>query len=610
MRAAKRFLFAICLVALPCAGAEEPLDDPWNRAGAEYPLVVDPLVSWNQETELTQSGIAPSQGNLAYTFGWSVSVSGNTAVVGADDMPVNGSQNQGAAYVFVNNGGTWSQQAELTASDGASSDNFGYSVAVSGNTIVVGAPSKIVNGNDAQGAVYVFVESGGAWSQQAELTASDGRAVDALGTSVSLSGNTIVAGAGDKGAAYVFVENGNTWTQQAELTGPGGPGYNQFGTSVSVSGDTAVIGAPEVNANQGAVYVFVQNGAVWSQQAELTASDGASGDYFGWSVSLSGNAFVAGAWGKTVNGNVTQGAAYVFGNSGGVWSEQAELTASNGAGVFEFGRSVSLSGDRAAVGANDSTVGVTRLEGTAYVFGNSGGIWSQQAELASSDGAYNDNFGWSVSVSGTTLVVGAYDHSVNGNTTGAAYVFNSSTAIPASQTIDFGPLSSLQASAGAPPFAIGAIATSGLPVSFTALNEGFRRDVVCRVSGEMVTLLAMGQCTIQATQAGNADYYAAPPVNRTIEVATGDSEVYFGPLPDRALGSPPFLISATASPGQGVSFYSTTLAVCTVSRQRPGQQDAYSVQLIAVGQCTIEASGSDTVNYYGSLAIQSFQVTP
>ena len=379
---------------------------------AQYPLVVDPMVvgaTWTQQQELTAS-----DGAAGDYFGLTVSVSGDTAVIGA---PLKNS-NQGTAYVFVRSGGAWSQQQELTASDGFASSSFGNSVSVSGDTAVIGAPNA--NGD---GTAYVFVRTGGVWSQQQELTASDGAADDFFGISVSLSGDTAVIGAsknGPHGVAYVFVRSGTAWTQQQELTALDGAADDDFGYSVSVSGNTAVIGAHyktiNSNANQGAAYVFVRSGVVWTQQQELTASDGASGDQFGLSVSVSGDTAVIGAWAK----NFTQGAAYVFvASATGVWSQQAELTASDGASSDEFGWSVSLSGDTAVIGSI-KTINSQTDQGAAYVFVRSGGVWTQQQELTASDGAAGNSFSFSVSVSGDTMMIGSpYKNTWHG----AAYAF-------------------------------------------------------------------------------------------------------------------------------------------------------------------------------------------
>jgi uncharacterized protein (TIGR03437 family) len=243
---------------------------------------------------------------------------------------------------------------------------------------------------------------------------------DWFGISVSVSGGTAVVGAlgknGDQGAAYVFVQSGTAWSQQQELTASDGEANENFGNSVSVSGDTAVIGAPDENSLQGAAYVFVQSGGVWSQQKKLTASDGAANDFFGFSASLDGTTAVIGALGKSGN----QGAAYVFVQSGATWNQQRELTASDGAANDNFGRSVSVSGNTAVIGAFWKTVDSLTYQGAAYVFVLSGGTWNQQQELTASDGAGESFFGCSVSVSGGTALIGAY---VKSGQMGAAYVF-------------------------------------------------------------------------------------------------------------------------------------------------------------------------------------------
>jgi hypothetical protein len=219
---------------------------------------------WTQQQRLIAS-----DGAAGGYFGTSVSVDGDTAVIGAHV----GSGTLPAVYVFVRIGGVWSQQAELTASDRGVGDVFGSSVSVSGDTAVTGAFGK----SSSQGVAYVFVRSGTTWSQQQELTASDRAADDQFGYSVAVSGDTALIGANTKfsgqGAAYVFVRSGSTWSQQQKLSVPAVGG--QFGTAVSLSGQTAVIAAPYANGSQGGVaLVFVSNGASWSEQQELTAISG------------------------------------------------------------------------------------------------------------------------------------------------------------------------------------------------------------------------------------------------------------------------------------------------------------------------------------------------
>ena len=401
---------------------------------ARYPVVLDP---WIQQAELNASG-----GAAGDYFGNSIAVSGNTVVVGAPQHTVGSNSTQGAAYVFVQSGGTWSGQAELTASDGGAFDEFGSSVAVNGSTVVVGAGWRTVGSNNSQGAVYVFVESGGTWSQQAELTAPDGGAYNYFGRSVALSGSTIVVGAPGypttgsnvaQGAAYVFTQNGTNWSQQAKLTASDGVAYDEFGFSVAVSGSTALLGAPCHPAvglcGPGAAYVFVQSGGTWSQQGELAASDGVPQDEFGWSVALDASTAVVGAHLHTVGSNQNyQGAAYVFTQSGTNWSQQAELAASDGVSYDAFGFSVAVKGNTALLSAycHPAASQGTCGPGATYVFVQSGGTWSQQAELTASDGAENDFFGWSAALDGSTTVGGAPHHTVGSNQfQGAAYVLGS-----------------------------------------------------------------------------------------------------------------------------------------------------------------------------------------
>jgi uncharacterized protein (DUF2345 family) len=354
-----------------------------DDAGARYPIVVDPFV---QQAKLTASDGAPVD-----QFGISVAVSGDTVVVGAPSAS-GGGFDPGAAYVFVKPIGGWNgnltQTAKLTASDGLAFDRFGRSVAISGHTVVVGAFGADIGSNTNQGAAYVFVKPSGGWSgnltENAKLTASDGAAFDEFGTSVAVSGDTVVVGARGnnsfQGAAYVFVKPGGGWsgnlTQDAKLTASDGAASDVFGSSVAVSGDTVVVGAPHKNSSQGAAYVFVKPSGGWSgnltQDAKLTASDGAAGDEFGVSVAISGDTVVVGAPFDDIGGNTYQGAAYVFVKPSGGWTTTstftAKLTASDGAVDDYFGSSVAVSGDTVVVGA--PVFAEAARPGAAYVFGS------------------------------------------------------------------------------------------------------------------------------------------------------------------------------------------------------------------------------------------------
>ena len=324
----------------------------------------------------------------------------------------------------------------VTVSDVAADDRFGESVALLGDTALVGARGYDVGLNPDQGSVYVFTRSGSTWSLQQQLTASDGAEGDWFGSSVALSGDTALIGAplddvsgnSDQGSAYVFTRSGTTWSQQAHLTAADGAAGDYFGASVALSGDTALVGADNDNvsgnAYQGSAYIFTRSGAAWSQQAHLTASDGAAEDFFSLSVALSGDTALVGAPDDNVSGNNQQGSAYVFVRSGSSWSQQAHLTGSDGAEEDWFGMSVALSGDTALVGASGKTVGAHYGQGSVYVFTRSGATWTQQGQLTASDGAAEDIFGYSVALSGDTALVGAPQHDVGGNADqGAVYFF-------------------------------------------------------------------------------------------------------------------------------------------------------------------------------------------
>lgn len=364
-------------------------------------------------------------------FGISVAIAGDTAVVGAWLDDTSAGADAGSAYVFVRSNGVWSQQAKLTANDAAAADHFGASVSISSDTIVVGAYSA----NVGAGAAYVFVRNGTVWSQQAKLTANDAASSNQLGFSVAISGDTVLAGAilGDgpvsnSGAAYVFVRSGTTWTQQGKLLATDGANGDKFGTSVAISGDTALIGAPyddnSAGNDAGGAYVFIRSGTAWTQQAKLAPADLAALDGFGSSVALDGETAFVSSPNANVGTGFGGGAAYVFTRSGAVWSFQARLSASDSAANDYFGTSVALNADTAVVGAPFDTTTAGTSAGSAYVFARSGTTWTQRGKLTTSDATSFDYAGIAVAASTDAALIGAYQADLTGaNTAGAAYVF-------------------------------------------------------------------------------------------------------------------------------------------------------------------------------------------
>jgi uncharacterized protein (TIGR03437 family) len=454
-----------------------------GKSGA--PLTIDPILTQQQKT-------TAADGTANDVFGDAVALSGDTLVIGApDDDEI--AKGQGSVYVFTRSGAVWTQQQRLTADDGAEGDQFGGSVAISGDTLVVSAPLDDIGANSAQGSAYVFVRNGGVWTQQQKLIANDGAALDFLGLlSVAVSGDTVVLGAvsddiganGDQGSAYVFTRSGTIWTQQQKLTADDGAKSDQFGRSVAISGETIVVGAntDEIGANigQGSVYVFTRSGATWRQRQKLIADDGAANDSFGVSVAISGDTVVVGASSDDIGANVDQGSAYVFTRSGAVWTQQQKLTAGDGAAINDFGFRVAISGDTVVVSAPLDDIGGNFDSGSVYVFARSGAAWTQQRKLTAEDGAAFDRFGYGIALNGNTVVVGApFDDIGANNDQGSAYVFVS----PACQTITLNPDSlsdgvigvsydqTVTASGGAGPYQF-SLSEGALPPGLTLAQNG------------------------------------------------------------------------------------------------------------------------------------------
>jgi hypothetical protein len=393
--------------------------------GNARPVEIHPSI-WQKQQ---QDKLTASDGAANDEFGWSVSVSGDYAIVGAYQDDDKGTDS-GSAYIFSPddvNCSDWDQTAKLTASDGAANDWFGCSVSVSGDYAIVGAYQDDDKG-DNSGSAYIFMWNGTNWVEQQKLLASDGAANDYFGSSVSISGDYAIVGAygddGSKGSAYIFLRSGTSWSQQAKLTASDGNAWDRFGNSVSISGNYAIVGAyydDDKGSDSGSAYIFKRDGTTWSQQAKLTASDGAANDWFGWSVSISGDYAIVGAHYDDDNG-ADSGSAYIFKRGGTSWSEQDKLTASDGAAGDRFGWSVSVSGDYAIVGAYlDDDKG--NSSGSAYIFKRDGSTWSEEAKLTASDGAGSDWFGYSVSIGNGYIIAGAWSDDDNGTNSGSAYMF-------------------------------------------------------------------------------------------------------------------------------------------------------------------------------------------
>ncbi len=360
--------------------------------------------------------VIPDDGMGDDGFGYAVAVSGTTAMVGEAKALVN--QGRGEVYVYARSRVGWIQTQKLTASDGAPEDGFGSSIAVSGNTAIIGA----IDVNDDRGAVYIFRYSGGTWSETQKLTASDGEQLDWFGYAVAFSGTQLVVGArnarGDRGAAYFYDGSSGTWLLTAELSPADLQPQDYFGASVALSGTTALIGAFDINGHAaGAAYIFnYRPRGGWTQTAKLIPSDGHPGDWFGWSVALSDDTAVVGANEALINNQLNYGAVYVFNRSGDLWFQSQKLLASDGAEFGTFGTSVAMDGNTILVGAPGRPA--------AYLFTRSNGIWAQTAELMASDhSSVGGTYGWKAAFDGNVSLVSSTFSMVNGHPEGAAYFY-------------------------------------------------------------------------------------------------------------------------------------------------------------------------------------------
>jgi len=382
---------------------------------------------WTQQAKLLADVAASND-----YAGRAVALDGDTAVVGAAGADVGGNDGQGAAFVYVRDGGVWTQQARLVADDGVAGDEFGFALAISGERIVVGARFAAIGGVAGQGAAYVFERSGTTWTQQAKLAATDGAAFDGYGNAVAIDGDTVVVGAQNatvngntsQGAAYVYAFDGG-WNLESKLAASDGAAWVQFGRAVSVRGDSVLVGAVSAtvgaNQGQGAAYVYTRDGGSWSERTRLVAGDGEAWDGFGGAVALDAGQAIIGA---SSNGMAGQGAAYVFVGSGTSWSEQGKLVAGDAFNGDGFGTSVALSGGVAIAGSLFSDLAVAQNAGAAYVYTRSGGAWSQQAKLVAADASDGAEFGIGAALDGSTALIGAEFASGTDGWPGAGYVFD------------------------------------------------------------------------------------------------------------------------------------------------------------------------------------------
>jgi len=464
----------------------------FNTPGSAYVLHFNGI-DWETVARLT------SENTSSDKFGSSVSISGDYIVVGAYSSFEQGKY-KGVAYVYEKPAAGWknmTETAKLTASDGESYDYFGFSLSISGDNVALGSYGDDDDGSET-GSAYIFTKPLGGWkdmTETAKLTASDGMANDYFGKTICISGEHIIVGAygdddnGEKsGSAYIFTKPSGGWEdmkETAKLTASDGAIDNYFGRSISMSNDLVVIGAygdDDNGVKSGSAYIFEKPAGGWAnntEDAKLIASDGVSNDYFGFSVSASGDYVLVGAYGDDDNGS-NSGSAYIFEKPLSGWenmSETSRLLASDGNVSDEFAYTVCISGDQVLVAASNddddeynsgsvytyekpvtgwinttekskthssdlvsifddygkvsidgeyAVVGEPSYQnsiGCAYVFYYNGTSWQKQGKLQSFEKRVDDNFGHSVSISGDFIVVSAISSDNNYENNGSVYVF-------------------------------------------------------------------------------------------------------------------------------------------------------------------------------------------
>ena len=377
--------------------------------------------------------LLPADGSAGDEFGISVALSDKTALIGAYKDRNGSSANTGSAYIFEQGSdGKWTETTKLVASDFASDDRFGLCVDLTGDMALIGVYQNDDNGLTS-GSAYVFQrQMDGQWLESIKLLPSDGIDGDGFGASVSISSSIAIVGAPfadpagtSSGSAYVFIrsDDGN-WIESAKLTASDADGGDYFGFSVAIMGTTAMVGAwgdDEKAEDAGSVYIFEQQpDGSWIETAKLMASNGTSGDYFGYSLAMSGSTAIVGAFQEESE----PGTAYIFEKQvDSTWLETSILNSADGAASDRFGLSVDLSGNTAIVGAYQ--------DGSAYLFRRmSDGSWIETEKLVDGSGQSGDQFGYNVAISGSNSLIGACQDDDNGFNSGSAYIFETACQCP------------------------------------------------------------------------------------------------------------------------------------------------------------------------------------
>ncbi|MDD3860169.1 MAG: MBG domain-containing protein, partial [Bacteroidales bacterium] len=592
-------------------------------------------------------------------FGCSVSIDGDYAIVGAkyEDHDLVGGSNKlqaGSAYIFKNESGTWTQVQKIVASDRSADDWFGNSVAISGDYIVVGAyledeDESGANTFESAGSAYIFKNESGTWTEVQKIVASDRSAADYFGYAVDISGDYIVVGAymedenevgaatmANAGSAYIFYNNAGTWEQTQKIVALDRYNNDYFGYAVAVNNDHLIVGAYNEDENvaggeplnsAGSAYIYKNNAGTWTQLQKIVASDRNELDNFGWSVDIYGDYAIVGAYSEDEDGSGSNtmeesGSAYIFKNNTGTWSEIDKIVASDREAGDRFGYAVAINGDYAVVGAyleDEDESGLNSYEnsGSAYVFKNDAGTWSEEQKIVSADRRPADWFGISVAVSNVYVYIGAQlqDYDINGEnnypSSGAAYIFQNCREINVKQnTTDI-------ANGGEFSFGVIPFGDNSGEVVFTIENTGVDNllltgDPKIEISGPDAADFSINQSAVSSpilpeTSTTFSITFTPSSVNlHTAEISISNNDndenpyVFtingsggnltqtisgFEAIPDKTYGDEAFVVSATASSGLDVVFTSSDENVATCIGT-----NGSTILIVNAGTCQIYAN--------------------
>ncbi|HEU4665353.1 MAG TPA: hypothetical protein VFS55_15090 [Dokdonella sp.] len=429
-----RFPAAIVLALCAAVGA---------RTAPAAPRAPGAAPEWTSALAWLEQRIDAPEPSGIEAFGSAVAVQGDTAFVAAPKHPQDGpSGGQGVVYVYRRVDGAWTLAQSLTADDAAPGEEFGNAIALQGSTAMIAMHYAAIGGLAQAGAVYVFRYDGSQWLQAQKLVADTPQLVANFGDSIALDGDTAVIGASNErgaaqepsvGAAYVFGADANgTWTQAQRLASGDAHHWDLFGIAVGLAGDTIMVGVSQetwIDQNSGpgpgAVRVFTRSAGTWSESDVLHADDGIDGDYFGEMLAFDGQTLVVGA--PAVSNY--QGAAYVYTREGQNWTQRQKLVATEAEDNAFFARSLALVGDRLALGAPGATAGEVPFAGAAYLFEAVDGTWAQSERFTASDAMLADYLGFAVGlVDGEHLIAGApHDFDDGQGLSGALYAYAADT---------------------------------------------------------------------------------------------------------------------------------------------------------------------------------------